>query len=1192
MKTKNKLSLKMLTALVTSIAVVGFAVFTWVNHSYNWESNKELGRLKNTEYLVLQGAYELQMSLVDIERTYETSLVSADSSALNKGRNLVLESKSKLSELQLVSPDAQSSLEKIKLNLINYTDALEKYSKDFVEGRLDENVIGEISAGVNKKRDLYDKGLRDFTAAVVVDINDTILAIQRTGDISIVEEVVIGSLLIIIIVVVAYALIIRTLNTIIKAASIADEVAQGNLDIKIAIPNFDETGRLMDALVTMRDRLKERRLSDAVLTTNQLRLSRLNDAMRGELTVKELSQQVLSSMAAEFDVLVARLFCMEDDKLHYVSGYAFDESNQNDTFLLGESLIGQCGLNKKIISIDNLPEDYLNVSSSVGKAASKRLIVFPLLHNDELKGVIELATFSEINQEIMSYITDGSEGVAIAVNAARSREKLSDMLEKTLVQATEMENQKEELRVTNEELEGQTRELRSSEESLQAQQEELRVMNEELEERTRMLDHQKKEILKKNVALEKSKEVMLHKTDQLEMSGKYKSEFLSTMSHELRTPLNSILILSQGLMKKNKKISAEKIIEHANIINSSGEDLLALINDILDLSKVEEGKFELVIDEVVPSELMAAIKQQFNFEAEKKGIELNIRIGDVPGMLYLDRHRLNQILRNFLSNAFKFTSRGSVELSISQADEDFQPDRKNLQDKDYFVIKVKDTGIGIPLDKQQSIFEAFQQADGTTSRQYGGTGLGLTISKELSHIMGGEIKVHSEGEGKGSTFVLFLPVRHEAADISVIDSGDLVKRQVPPENTQPANGIISSAATTTMVDERAVLIIEDDNSFAGVLAELAEGFGLNPWVVNSGEDALTSLEDKLPGAIILDLGLPGMGGLDVLETLKNSEVAKDIPVHVISGKAESGSVLAMGAVDLLNKPADKNSIEGLFKKIKDETLESAKRLLIIEDDPVQQQALHDLFSVNDVYFDVVDNGAEAERLLRMNDYDCIVMDLRLPDSSGLDILRKLRTLDKNHHVPAIIYTAMDISREMEAELRKVADRIILKSGNAMDRLLNETSLFLNWVDSQQVYQRDHRQEREEDSGSETLKDRHILMVDDDMRNLYSLSAALEDFGIRITTAANGKEALDVLDRDSSVELVLMDIMMPVMDGYEAITRIRAQDKYANLPIIALTAKAMKEDKSRCIEVGASDYFPKPIDVTRLKSAMKVWLRQQ
>jgi len=1204
----KNMSIRFKTIATTVFGLVSFMAFTWMNTSFNMDSNLQLARLKSTEYVLLQGVYELQMSLADIERTYEYSFLEADNRELNKGRNLVLEAKSKISELQLIAPDAHARLEKIRLALNTYATAVDEYTKDFIDGRLDDSVIYEVLEQVNKKRSFYEHDLRNYTELIGLDFSNTITHIQEEGDLAVNREIAVGASMITVVVAIAFFLVSRLLMALNHAVSVANEIKKGNLDIEINCSFDAETKRVLEALYTMRDHLKEQKQMVDLTANNQQRLSRLNDAMRGDLTLQELSQQVLSSMAEEFDVLVARLFCLDGDRLEYVSGYAFDErSNRKTTYMLGESLVGQCALDKKVVHIDNIPEDYLKISSAVGRSDPRRLIIFPLVHNYQLKGVIELATFSAFDEEMESYISGGSEGVAIAVSAAISREKLSEMLLQTQAQATAMENQQEELRVTNEELEGQARELRSSEENLQAQQEELRVMNEELEERTRMLDFQKQEILKKNVALEKTKEIMIQKTDQLEMSGKYKSEFLSTMSHELRTPLNSILILSQGLINNNKKTLTEKEVEHAQVIHSSGEDLLSLINDILDLSKVEEGKFELIVDEVTPDELMSVINQQFSYEAEKKGIELKLHIGDVPGMLYLDRHRLNQILRNFLSNAFKFTSRGSVEISILREDKHFKPERKNLLEGEYFVIKVKDTGIGIPMDKQKSIFEAFQQADGTTSREYGGTGLGLTISKELSHIMGGEIKVHSDGEGKGSTFALFLPVSHQVSNVAGRDNGGFVERRTSLEtsqlvnhyqdNSQQENQLQANLETTTSnnptkVDERAVLIIEDDNSFATILAELAEGFGLNPWIESNGEAALALLQEKLPGSIILDLGLPGIGGIAILEILKNNNATKEIPVHVISGRDESASVLAMGAVDLLNKPADKNSIEGLFQKIKQETLESAKRLLIIEDDPVQQQALHDLFSVNDVYFDVVDNGAEAERLLRANDYDCIVMDLRLPDSSGLEILRKLRSLDKNHQVPAIIYTAMDVSREMEAELRKVADRIILKSGNAMDRLLNETSLFLNWVDSQQENERYSRKERHEDSLSDSLEGRHILMVDDDMRNLYSLSAALEDFGIKITTASNGQEALDFLANDHSIELVLMDIMMPVMDGYEAITRIREQNKFTKLPIIALTAKAMQEDRSRCIEVGANDYFPKPIDVPKLKSVMKVWLRQQ
>jgi len=1186
------LSIRLKVILVAVIGVMGFLVVIWVNFNYYLDTNAQLTRLKNTEYPVLGGAHELQIALADIERTYELSFLESDQDTLEEGRQLVALTKSGIEELQRISPHLSDRLKKLLKHFDDYSEALDSYTQDFIDGKLDEDIMFEAFEEVSHKRSLYERDLRAFTETLGYDFGDAIQGMQDQGIVAVQREMAIGSVLIVSIIFVAYVLVRDILFAINKAVSVADEIATGNLDIKISNLRDDETGRLMHALRTMRNRLKEQRQTDEIRANNQMRITHLNDAMRGELSLEKLSQKVLSCMATELNVLVGRLFEADGDTLNYVSGYAFDASNgEKNHFKFGESLIGQCAVDKKMMVINDVPEGYISVSSGVGKAVPKRLIIFPLIHNEELKGVIELATFAEFDKNMMSYITDGSEGVAIAISTGKSRLKLSNMLAKTQAQAAAMENQKEELRVTNEELEEQARELRHSEESLQAQQEELRVMNEELEERTKMLDHQKKEILKKNVELEKSREVMVQKTDQLEMSGKYKSEFLSTMSHELRTPLNSILILSQGLANNKQNNLADKEVEHARVINSSGEDLLSLINDILDLSKVEEGKLELVIDDVSPEDIMSDIKQQFSYEAETKNIELLSKIKNLPSELAIDKHRLNQILRNFLSNAFKFTSKGSISIIMSDRDEKLMPTRPDLLESEYFVIKVVDTGIGIPEDKQQSIFEAFQQADGTTSRQYGGTGLGLTISRELSHIMGGEIRVHSDGEGKGSTFALFLPIAFQSTDsINHIKSTEttLAVSEKKAE-VVAATKTLGAKLPHDKPDVRAVLIIEDDNKFSDILSELAVDFGLTPWVKNSGEDALLLLKEKLPGAIILDIGLPGISGKNLLEILKKSERTKSIPVHVISGREESDSVLALGAVDFLNKPVNKNSIQALLKQIKHEATAAVKRLLIIEDDPIQQQALNDLFSVKDIYFDVVDNGAKAEALLKENDYDCIVMDLRLPDSSGLDILRRLRSLEKNHHVPAIIYTAMDVSREMEAELRKVADRIILKSGNAMDRLLNETSLFLNWVDSQQVGE---RSDRVDDDTSEALDGRHILMVDDDMRNLYSLSAALEDFGLIISTASTGQEALDFLVKDSSVELILMDIMMPEMDGYEAITRIREQEKYAKLPIIALTAKAMQEDKSRCIEVGASDYFPKPVDVTKLVSVMKVWLRQK
>jgi CheY-like chemotaxis protein/GAF domain-containing protein len=884
-------------------------------------------------------------------------------------------------------------------------------------------------------------------------------------------------------------------------------------------------------------------------------------------------------------------------------------------FSLGEGLVGQCALEQKQILLSREPEDYLSVTSATGSATPRNVIVTPIVHEDELKGVIEVAAFREFDEDDLNFLQQAVRALAISVHTAQSRVRLAQMLEQTRLQAQELEQQKkelgqvnadleqqamdlsasesrlqqqqEELKAINEELEAQTQALRASEESLQAQQEELRVTNEELEAQARLMSEQKAEVTKKNRELELLRQELEEKVRELEMSSRYKSEFLSTMSHELRTPLNSILILSNALSENKRGNLDEKQVEHASVIYSAGTDLLSLINDILDISKIEEGKMELVIDDISPQELSEHFRRNFSHVAENRGLSFHVQVEDnMPGHFFTDRQRLEQVLKNMLSNALKFTEQGSVTLKLDVPAEDERLPSRHLVKGETMRFSVIDTGIGIAPDKQQLIFEAFQQADGTTSRKYGGTGLGLTISRELARLLGGEIAIHSDGEGQGSTFMLYLPIG--SADTVEVDA----EAEQPPS---PLGAMLAEIVQPLpedgfLVREKSVLIIEDDTDFANVLVDLAADYGLEGHVCADGESGLEYARHYRPSAIILDIGLPGMDGWEVMERLKADPRSKDIPVHFLSGKDERKKALDLGAIDFLTKPVNKDQILGAFAKIETAIAKNVRRLLVVEDSEIQHEGIRELFDQKGVEITAATNGTDALHALRNQVFDCMILDLTLPDMSGFELLETIHNSADYDSVPVIIYTGKDLTREEEAQLRKYADRIILKTERSSERLLNEASLFLHWLESTLPgHSRNAAQAVEH--RDDVFEDKRLLLVDDDMRNIYALSAQLEELGFDITIANNGREALEALDEAPDMDIVLMDIMMPEMDGYQAMGEIRKQDRFGRLPILALTAKAMKDDRAKCIEAGANDYCSKPIDMAKLTSLMRVWLHK-
>jgi len=995
---------------------------------------------------------------------------------------------------------------------------------------------------------------------------------------------------------------IRRLSELVKRA------AGGTFDQEIEVEARNEIGELAgDAnrmLHGLREMTEENRRKDWFETG----LGKLNDKMRGDQDPAALGRSIITFLAEYLNARIGAIYVADDNNLLKLLGsYAFKRrKNLSNEFELGEGLVGQAALEKESITITNVPDDYIAVSSSLGETPPRNILVFPVLLNDEVKGVIELGTFDDFQERDLDFLNQVSEGIAIAVESARSRGRVQGLLEQTQAQSEELEAQQEELRQSNEELEEQAEALKTSESRLKEQREELRQTNEELEEKsgaleeqTTKLEEQKGDIEKKNAQLEEARKVVEEKARDLEISGKYKSEFLANMSHELRTPLNSILLLS-GFLAGNKDGRLEEDqMESARAIHSSGTELLALINEVLDLSKVESGKMELVVEDVDLEAFSHAMKREFQPLADEKEIELLLDLADnLPETIRTDRQRLNQIIKNFFSNAFKFTATGSVTLRVSRlgpGDNATSMCAKTGLDPEMTVcLSVVDTGSGIEEGKQKQIFEAFQQADGSTSRKYGGTGLGLSISRELAKLLGGRIGLESD-PGKGSAFTLYLPLDLSSEKPKSEAVPDVREAKTAPqsEKTDQQKAVAEVEAvdddrSDISPDDRSILIIEDDPVFLKILRDLARDAGFKCLVAGDGETGLQFADFHKPSAIILDIGLPRIDGWTVMSRLKENSQTRHIPVHIISGKSENREAFKMGAIDFLTKPVSQVALDNVFAGIDRMISKRVKDLLVVEDNDIQRDLIADIVGNGDVRITFALTAAEGYDQALTGKFDCMVLDLGLPDMSGVELLDKIRTSESSNRTPVIIFTGRELTPGEKVTMDKYAESTILKGADSVKRLLDETTLFLHRVEAD-LPERQRKILRMVHDKESILAGKKVLMVDDDMRNVFSLKKILEERGLHIVVGKNGRDGIDRLNEDPDVDLVLMDIMMPEMNGFEAMKEIRKERRFKDLPIIALTAKAMKGDRAKCIEAGANDYLAKPVDVDRLFSMLRVWL---
>lgn len=906
---------------------------------------------------------------------------------------------------------------------------------------------------------------------------------------------------------------------------------------------------------------------------------------RGDLPAATLCQTILTFVCQKLDIPTGLLFAAgEDGVLHLAASHAHKRRNgEGAAFAPGEGLVGQAAAEGRMMVLEDVPERYFTIESGLGTIAPRTIVVKPVAVGDRVPVVLELGMLEAPDDAKLRMLDAVGDNIGYAIESARARDTQQRLLEHAQRLTEELQTQQEELKAANEELEEQTQRLKESEERLRAQQEELQVTNEELEEKNELLERQKKDV-------EQARKDLAEKAQELTLASKYKSEFLANMSHELRTPLNSLLLLSRSLADNKEGNLTPAQVEEAQVIHQGGNELLSLINEILDLSKIEAGRLELSLDAVRIADLAASARSGFQHVAEQQGLLFVTSVDRAaPEVITTDRKRLEQVIRNLVGNALKFTDKGSVELVFGAARPDAKLSRSGLDPRRAFSVTVKDTGIGIAPEQQKLIFEAFQQADGGTSRRYGGTGLGLSICREIVKLLGGEIQLSSR-TGAGSVFTVYLPI-----DLSPERSSDRPST-MPEEGVQEQREPVRSKRVSAIPDDRdsiapgdrTILLVEDDAKFAGILARQCRERGLKVLAAAAGEDGIELARQYGPAGVVLDLKLPGVDGWRVLETLKEDPATRHIPVHIVSVDEPSTHALRKGAVGYAQKPVDHQQIADALQRIDHAAAQAAKRVLVVDDDDDTRKGIVELIADEDVQVDAVDRGSAAREALRANRYDCMVLDLGLQDIDGGELLRDLEADESIEVPPVIVYTAKELTWEQNLSLRSYSESIIIKDVRSDERLLDEVSLFLHRVVAEMPEKKRQVITSLHDTNA-LLRGKKVLIVDDDMRTLFALTRILNERGMVALKAQNGAKAIEVLDQHPDVDVVLMDIMMPVVDGYEAMKRIRAQERFRRLPIIALTAKAMKGDQERCIRSGASDYLPKPIDQNRLVSMLRVWL---
>ena len=954
-------------------------------------------------------------------------------------------------------------------------------------------------------------------------------------------------------------------------AEVATAVTKGDLTRSIQVDARGEVAELKDNINTMIGNL---RLTTDVnteqdwLKTNLARFTNMLQGQRDLTTVGRLLLSELTPLVNAHMGVIYQIDSEEHPRLRLLSAYAGDAANPHTQFVqFGEGLIGQCAMDKRPRVVSDIPADTDPINSALLRVIPKNLVVLPVLFENQVKAVIELSSVSSFTTSQMTFLEQLTDSIGIVLNSIEATMQTEGLLKQSQQLAGE----------------------------LQTQQKELQQTNDQLEQKAQQLAERNVEVERKNQEIEQARRALEEKATELSLTSKYKSEFLANMSHELRTPLNSILILGQQLTENPDGNLSAKQVEFARTIHGAGTDLLNLISDILDLSKIESGTVTVDAEEILTSSLLDTVGRPFRHEAENRQLSFQVSVDEnLARSMVTDSKRLQQVLKNLLSNAFKFTAEGGVRLTVSAALGGWSTEHPILNNAPAVVaFEVADTGIGIPLEKQKLIFEAFQQADAGTSRKYGGTGLGLAISRELASLLGGEIHLRS-APGKGSTFVLYLPLKY---------SGPTVALRIPARSPFMSPPALQASATQERVIEQLpddrlnlepgdtiLLIVEDDPHYARVLIDLARDKGFKVLVANRGAEALDLAKQFQPTAVSLDVFLPDMLGWTVLSQLKHNPLTRHIPVQIITLDEDRQHALARGAFSFVNKPTTTEGVAAALSQIKEYAKPRRKRLLIVEDNAAERMSIRELLDHKDIEIVTTDTGAGALSALRDNPCDCVVLDLRLPDMSGFEVLNQLRSDETLSNVPVVVFTGRELSAEEDAELHTMARSIVVKGVESPERLLDETSLFLHRVITELPVEKQRMLEKL-NSSDEDLVGKTALLVDDDARNIFALSSVLERRGMKVLTATTGHEAIALVESTPKIAIVLMDIMMPQMDGYQTIGVIRQNPALGRLPIIALTAKAMKGDREKCLEAGASDYLAKPVNTEQLLLAIRMWLHR-
>ncbi|WPN55473.1 response regulator [Pseudomonas sp. P9_31] len=918
----------------------------------------------------------------------------------------------------------------------------------------------------------------------------------------------------------------------------------------------------------------------------------LAEQVLGQLSLNLLGRNILQFCAQYLGTAVAAIYVREEHGgLKRIASYGFSREQEalEQQIYSGEGIVGQVAQQARLIRLDDVPGDYFKVSSGLGEGLPHSVLVAPTSDDDRVNGVIELGFLRPLTDRDVELLELIGANIGTSIEAARYRQRLQEVLAETQQLNEELQVQQEELKTANEELEGQSRILKESQTHLEAQQIELEQTNEQLAEQAQVLAEQRDAMDLKNTELNQAQVELEARAEELQRSSKYKSEFLANMSHELRTPLNSSLILAKLLAENpQENLSAEQV-KFAESIYSAGNDLLNLINDILDISKVEAGKLDVRPENTSVERLVEGLHGMFQPLAADKKLDFEVQLqADAPLLVFTDRQRLEQVIKNLLSNAVKFTEKGTVSLSVAAVP------------GDGIAFIIRDSGIGIAPEQQESIFEAFRQADGSTNRRYGGTGLGLSISRDLAKLLGGSISLTST-PGQGSVFTLVLPQHYVEPGDTPVETMKATPVAVPALISKSAEvaapvPLVADVDIPRFDDDRnnapfatrCILVVEDEPDFAHILYDLAHELGYQCLVAHGADEGYDLARQFIPDAILLDMRLPDHSGLSVLQRLKEQAETRHIPVHVISVEDRVETAMHMGAIGYAIKPTTREELKDVFARLEARLTQKVKRILLVEDDDVQRDSIARLIGDEDIEITAVGLAQDALDLLRTTIFDCMIIDLKLPDMLGNDLLKRMSTEDICSFPPVIVYTGRNLTRDEEAELRKYSRSIIIKGARSPERLLDEVTLFLHKVESRLSHERQTMLKTAR-SRDKVFEGRKVLLVDDDVRNIFALTSALEQKGAVVVIGRNGREAIERLNEVEDIDLVLMDVMMPEMDGFEATLEIRKDPRWRKLPIIAVTAKAMKDDQERCLQAGSNDYLAKPIDLDRLFSLIRVWL---